>query len=133
MPEKRVVVWVQRFPDRDNLVLQWHDPETGKRKSKSAETADEKEAEDRRVDLEADLNAGRHREASRMSWGRFRELFEEEHVAGTRPNTRVNFQATFDLFEKLCSPQRLASINERTVSRFVAGMRRHPGRARDSD
>ena len=33
---KRVVVWVQNFPDRPHLMLQWHDPETGKRKSKTA-------------------------------------------------------------------------------------------------
>jgi len=30
--EKRIKVWVQKFPDRKNLVLQWHDPDTGKRK-----------------------------------------------------------------------------------------------------
>jgi hypothetical protein len=44
MPEKRVSVWVQRFNDRPHLVLQWLDPDTGKRKSQSAGTADEKEA-----------------------------------------------------------------------------------------
>ena len=36
MPSERIKVWVQRFPDRRHLVLQWHDPETGKRKSLSA-------------------------------------------------------------------------------------------------
>ena len=40
MPEKRVTVWVQRFPDRSYLMLQWLDPDTGRRKSKSAGTAD---------------------------------------------------------------------------------------------
>jgi hypothetical protein len=39
MPEKRVTVWVQRFKDRPHLMLQWTDPDTGRRKSKSAETA----------------------------------------------------------------------------------------------
>jgi hypothetical protein len=58
---------VQRFPDREHLVLQWHDPETGRRKSKTAETADEKIAEDERADLEAALNNGRYKEPSRLS------------------------------------------------------------------
>jgi hypothetical protein len=40
--ERRIRVWIQRFTDRPHLVLQWHDPETGKRRSQSAETADEK-------------------------------------------------------------------------------------------
>jgi hypothetical protein len=66
-PGKRVKVWVQRFPDRPNLVLQWHDPDTGQRRSQTAGTVDPKEAEDIRADLEADLNAGRHRQAARMS------------------------------------------------------------------
>src|SRR5262249_35354697 len=49
MANQRVTVWVQRFRDRPTLMLQWIDPDTGRRKSKSAETADEKEAEQKRV------------------------------------------------------------------------------------
>src|SRR5689334_12970701 len=123
MPEKRVTVWVQRFKDRPTLMLQWIDPETGKRKSKSAETADEKEAEGKRVDLEADLNNGRYVEASRITWEAFRELFEQEYVAGCRKNTRLNYLSTLDWFERICSPGRLSAVNERTLSAFVSGMR----------
>ena len=101
MPEKRIVVWVQRFPDRANLMLQWLDPETGRRRSQSAKTANEKQAEEARSDLESDLNNGRHREASRMSWERFRELFEAEYIAAWRPDTRHCYMATLDLFERV--------------------------------
>src|SRR6516164_1892049 len=104
MSDKRIKVWVQRFKDRPHLMLQWIDPDTGRRKSKSAETADEKEAEQARADLESDLNHGRYQEASRMTWERFRELFEAEFAAGKRENTRKGYAATFDLFERLCSP-----------------------------
>jgi hypothetical protein len=55
MAEKRVKVWVQAFKDRPHLMLQWTDPGTGRRKSRSAGTADPGEAEAKRVDLEADL------------------------------------------------------------------------------
>jgi hypothetical protein len=34
MPEKRITVWVQKFPDRPHLVLQGRDPETGRRKDR---------------------------------------------------------------------------------------------------
>lgn len=67
MPDKRTKVWVQRFNDRPHLVLQWIDPDTGRRKSKSAGTADPKKAEEARSDHESDVNAGRYAEASRMS------------------------------------------------------------------
>jgi integrase len=128
MSEKRITVWVQRFKDRSHLVLQWLDPDTGRRRSKSAGTSDPAEAEDARADLEYELTHGKYQEASRMSWERFRELFEEEYVAGTRDNTRANYAATLDLFEKICSPRSLRSVNERMVSLFVAGMRKEPGR-----
>jgi hypothetical protein len=49
---------VQKFPDRANLVLQWSDPDTGKRRSKTAGTRDRNLAELRRADLEAALNSG---------------------------------------------------------------------------
>jgi integrase len=129
---KRVVVWVQHFADRPYLMLQWHDPETGKRKSQSAQTNNPVEAEFKRADLESDLNNNRYVESSRMSWERFRELFELEYVAGTRPDTQRNYRATFDLFERLCNPTSLRSISERTVSQFVAALRREPGRAKGS-
>src|SRR5262245_28105724 len=127
MSETRVKVWVQRFKDRPHLVLQWTDPDTGKRKSKSAGTADEKLAEARRVDLEADLNNNRHQEASRMSWERFRQLFEEEYVGALRPGTRKVYANTLNLFERVCNPGSLRSITQRTVSSFAAGLRKEPG------
>jgi hypothetical protein len=98
---KRVVVWVQNFPDRPHLVLQWHDPETGQRKSKAAGTCNPLEAEKRRVDLEYELNHGLHFEPSRMTWERSREPFEAEYVAGRRPDTRHNYAMALGSFERL--------------------------------
>jgi integrase len=57
-----------------------------------------------------------------MSWERFRELFEEEHVAFRRPNTRTNYAVTFDWFEKTGGPKSLRSVNERAVSAFAAAL-----------
>src|SRR5690242_6598956 len=104
MSEKRIDVWVQQFKDRNNLMLQWIDPATNKRRSISAGTNDHKVAETKRAEKEYELNHGMHKEASRMSWERFRELFEAEYVSGQRLNTRLGYQATFDLFERLCPP-----------------------------
>jgi integrase len=132
MSEQRVTVWVQRFKDRAHLMLQWTDPETGRRKSQSAGTADEKEAEQARADLEYELNHGKYQEASRMSWERFRELFEAEYVAAKRQNTRENYTAMFNVFERVCGPKTLKGVNERMISLFAAGLRKAPGRAQGS-
>jgi integrase len=121
-------VWVQHFADRPKLVLQWHDPETGKRKSQSAGTCNPLEAEKVRADLEYELNHGLHKRAASMSWERFRELFEEEYLPGVREDTRLVYRNVFRLFEEVCAPRSLRSITERTVSAFAAGLRKRPGR-----
>src|SRR5262245_8769221 len=116
---RRIVVWVQHFGDRPYLMLQWHDPATGKRKSQSAQTNNPKDAEQARQDLEYELNHGLRQDTARMSWERFRELFEEEYVAPLRPDTRRNYRVTLDLFERLCSPTSLQGVTARTVSTFA--------------
>jgi integrase len=123
MTEKRVTVWVQRFKDRPHLVLQWFDPDTGRRKSKSARTADEKEAEKARADLEYELNHGLAREPSKMPWEAFRTLYEEEKLAGRREATRKKAGYVFDSFEGLARPRALGQVNERTLSRYATQLR----------
>jgi integrase len=120
---KRIVVWVQHFADRPYLMLQWHDPETGKRKSQSAQTNNPVEAELLRADLEYELNHGLHCADGRVPWETFRERFEAEYVAPLRPCTRYNYEDTLDLFERLCAPKRLDLVSVRTVSAFAAAMR----------
>src|SRR5262245_8950266 len=126
-PTKRVVVWVQHFGDRPYLMLQWHDPATGKRKSKSAQTNNPLDAEKARADLEYELNHGLHQDVSTMSWERCRVLFEQEYVAPLRPDPRRNYRVTLDLFERLCSPTSLRGVTARIVSTFAAALRREPG------
>jgi hypothetical protein len=124
MSDQRVTVWVPRFKDRPALMLQWIDPETGARKSRSAKTYDPEEAETARADLGYELTHGKYQGASRMSWERFRELFEAEYVAPLRANTRRNYGATLDLFERLCHSRSLGAVTERTVSAFAAELRK---------
>jgi len=133
MSEKRIKVWVQQFRDRPALVLQWIDPDTGRRKSKSAETSDPDAAETARADLESDLNHGRYAEASRMTWEGFRELFEEQYFPNCRPKTCEEFRTTLDQFERLCNPRKVSAVKERTVSAFATSLRKLPGRHKGSD
>jgi integrase len=128
MSEKRITVWVQRFKGRANLMLQWIDPHTSQRKSKSAETHIPAVAEMKRTELEYELNHGLHQESSRMSWEKFRELFEAEYVSGKRPNTRDSFGFAFNSFERLCNPTNLRNISARTLSAFAGALRKEPGK-----
>jgi hypothetical protein len=50
-------------------------------------------------------------------------LFEDEYLAGVRQTTRDKYAAVFEVFEQIISPDKLRSITERTLSRFLKGMR----------
>jgi integrase len=123
MPENRVTVYVLKPKDRATLQLQWVDPDTGARKTRSAGTDDERLARQKATDLESDLNNGRYQEASKLDWDRFRELFAAEYLAGLRDRTREKYNTVLDVFEQTCHPAKLRTVTERTLSVFVRGMR----------
>lgn len=54
---RNITVWVQRSKDRQNLMLQWIDPFTGKRKTMSSGTADPKAAREQARCLGSELQA----------------------------------------------------------------------------
>src|SRR5262249_50706249 len=106
------------------LSLEWNDPDTGKRKSRTAGTCNPLDAEKARADLEYELNNGLHKQASGMSWATFRQLFEAERLAGGKKGTRDNYRDVFNLFERICRPTPLRSVNARAVSAFYGALLR---------
>src|SRR5215813_9579672 len=108
--DRRIIVWAQQFGDRPYPLLQWHDPETGQRKSKSAGTCNPIEVEMRRADLEYELNHGMHHEPVKVSWDRFRDIFEAEFLPGVRPATQKLYRRVLDQFEDIVKPTRLDKI-----------------------
>lgn len=119
----RIKVTVRRFPDRKALQLRWTDPVTGKARTQSAETSDKSEAEEKRADLEYQLNHGLHSEPLKVTWAAFRGAFEAEYLPNVRKNTRRCYADALDLFEEIAAPKQLASLTARQASAFVAGMR----------
>jgi integrase len=104
-------------------MLQWLDPDTGQRKSRSAKTSNPLEAEQTRADLEYELNHRQYQEASKLDWNRFRELFEAEYLPGLRPRSQEKYVIVLDVFEQIINPTKLRAVTERTISLFVKGMR----------
>ena len=126
MSAERIHVWVQALPDRKARMLQWHDPDTGRRKSRSAGTADPKEAEQKARDLGYELSHGTYAEPSKLDWSRFREMFEGEYLPGLRPRSGRQLQSVLDSFERAVRPGKLRAVTERTVSAFVKALREQP-------
>lgn len=125
MPKHRITVYLLR-PKGRPFQLQWVDPDTGQRRTCSAETTVVKDAERLRSDKEYELNHGKRHDGSRMSWERFRQMFEAEYLAGLRGRTSEKYGTVFDVFEQIINPQSLAKVTERTLSLFVCGMRERP-------
>lgn len=126
MPELRVTVWVQKKHDRPHLVLEWHDPENGRRHSRTAGTADPDEAEQKRKDLEYELAHGLVREPGKMTWENFRLIYMEEKLDGAREATRLKAEGVFDSFEKFANPKTIGKITERVLSRYSVRLRERP-------
>lgn len=125
----RTIVWVAKLPGR-SLALQWRDPITGVRHTRATKTLDSAAAETMRGDLEYELNHGSRPGQAALSWKSFREAFLDEYAAGLRVSTQEKFESVFDVFEQICKPTSLCRIDERTLSRFVAGMRKRESRGK---
>ena len=123
MNDDRINVWVQRQAGRKLLRLQWHDPESGRRKSKSAGTDDPAFAETARADLECMLNRGLHDEPSKLSWDRFREQYEAEKVSGDGKSNRERALSVLESFETTMRPKRIGDVTERTPSAYSVKLR----------
>src|SRR5690606_29967257 len=95
----RVTVWVQRFKGLKDLRIQWIDPNTGKRRTESAETDNMKRAQKRASDKEYELNNGLHKEPSKMTWKAFREIYQRDKLAGDSDANRSKAATSFDRFE----------------------------------
>jgi integrase len=123
MSHAKITVWVQAFTDRDNLALQWVDPATGRRRTRTAGTSDRTAAEQKARDLEYELRHGTFAEPSKMSWPDFVAAYTAEKLSGNRPATRVKAERVLRHFAKYGGVKRIADADERAVSRFIAGLR----------
>jgi integrase len=127
---KRVRVHLLARTDRPggNLRLQWVDPRTGRRRGKSAGTADEAAAERERGDLEYQLNAGLAGGADpeRLTWRQFEGAYRDEHLSGKSEATRVKAAGIFRNFEALIHPRSLAVVDSRALSAYAAKLRALP-------
>jgi integrase len=125
MPDKRITVYILKQPDRQFFKLEWVEPDTGRRRSRSAKTADPEEAEKARGDLEYELNHGLAQEPSKMSWEEFHDLYEEEKLAGGREATRKKAEYVFDRFAELAHPKNIGVITERMLSGYATQLRKN--------
>lgn len=132
-----VKVHVVEFSDRKFYMMQWLDPMTGRKQTRSTKVVrtglkrDRTEAERVAAKMEAELREGRYKSPSRITWPEFRQRYEDEVVAGLADRTADKIGSMFNMVEEILSPQRLRDLTEIRISHYAAKLR-EMGRTEDT-
>lgn len=123
----RVRVYVRENRNRPTYLLEWKDPITGKRRFKTTTIArggrrNKAEAERAAGDWEDELNAGAAG-SEKMTWERFRDLYEDQKLPGLAQGTRDKAANVFNRLERELNPKYLRDLTESRLSHLVTVLR----------
>ena len=124
-----IVVKVVEFGDRRHYQMQWRDPDTGRKKTKSTgvertgRAKDRKEAERAAAKFEAELREGRYHERSKVTWAVFRERYEDDVLSGLADKTDRRAQGIFNAVERIINPEKLRDLTTDRLSRYQRVLR----------
>jgi integrase len=120
---EQTTVNVIRIAGRKKLALRWKDPETGVMKQKSAGTENQRIAERKAGELQAELREGRYATPSRIGWEEFRERYEKEEGEKLSKNTLGIKTTVLNHVETILGPSKLSDLTPERLSRFEAVLR----------
>lgn len=119
-----IKVSIVRRGDRTNYTLQYRDPVTGKRYSRSAGTPREREAMRAASEWEAELRASSRKPSPKMGWQSLVDLYDETKLGEVRKGTRKKAMTTLTAFKAAASPRLASHLTSDTVRTFVAALRK---------
>lgn len=106
-----------------NLVMYYVDPVTEKRVARSTGTKKRREADRAAAVWQDEVNSGRYFASNRITWGEFRERYEEEKLVGLAEKTRDSASSALNHLQRVVNPKKLRSVNSATLSRFQSRLR----------
>lgn len=127
---QEIKVTVIEFGDRKHFQMQFIDPITRKKKTRSTGIArtglkkDRVEAERVAAKWEAELREGRYSDPSKITWAEFRRRYEDEVLSGLAKQTDVKSQIVFNLVERILNPTRLMDVTADRLSTFTSELRK---------
>lgn len=120
---EEIKVTVIRYADRENYLLAYTDPVSGKRKTKSAKTSVEKDAWKAAAAWEEELRAGPHCPPSKVTWADFRKRYEAEHATSLSDRAQGSIRYALDCLERHLDPDKLCKINASALSTLQTKLR----------
>lgn len=124
-----IKVHVVEFSDRKFYMMQYVDPLTGRKKTRSAKVErtgrkrERTQAERAAAQWEADLREGRYKEPSKVSWEEFRERYETEVLPSLADSTEEKVCCVFNVVERLLRPTRLRDLTADRLSYYQRRLR----------
>jgi integrase len=106
-----------------NLMLRYRDPGTNKHVAKSAGTRNHKKAQQEAGKWQAELREGRYQKPSRMTWEAFRDYYRANALAALADSSAVTYEATLNVFERTCNPQKLSEVTTAKITAFATELR----------
>ena len=119
----QIRVGIVKYPDRDNLVLRYKNPLSGKTVCRSAGTANRKDAAKAAGKWEAELREGRYKIPTKATWDDFRERYAKERLPALARQTGAKIDAVFNTVERILDPARLGEITTERLSYYQAQLR----------
>jgi integrase len=109
--------------ERRNLRMRYRDPISGQHVARSAGTRNRTKAERAAAKWEAELNEGRYKKQSRMTWDEFKEAYRSEKLAALADATGEAAETSFNHLERVAKPERLAEVNTHRLAEFQRRLR----------
>jgi len=116
---------------RKFFYLQWTDPKTGKRETRSSKCTKKRDAETARVRLEAELNQRIPKGDGSLLWKDFLVVYHDRETSSMDEATEKWHISKLHVYEKTMKPETLASLDSVEISRYIAKLR-GLGRAEDT-
>ncbi len=124
-----IQVNVVEFGDRNHYQMQYKDPVTGRKKTKSTgvertgRKTERTAAERVAAKFEAELREGRYKPASKVTWQEFRDRYEAEVLDALSSSTADSTSVAFGQIETILSPQKLSDLTTERLSVWVMKLR----------
>ena len=108
---------------RPNFVVQWLDPRSGRKKTRTTKQARRREAERAAAKILAEVELNIFEKYRPTNWSEFRELYELKTLPSKRPGTIRHAVSSLNRIEKIIKPATVDAITKADISRFEAQLR----------
>lgn len=122
--QDRIHVYLIEPTDSPFFYAQWRLPGSNRRKTISLKTKDEAEAEQKRSELEYEVNRGIFAAPSRLTFEAFIEQYATDRLSDLAPASAPRVRSILGTFAAVSKPASLGAVNERMIREYVGHLRK---------